>query len=1034
MAGPIRDSLREMHFASSDTAVAAISSAINSDATYRKIIDQSATELVTASRCRSHESGTLDSFLREFGLSNSEGIALMCLAEALLRVPDQATIDSLISEKVNEGNWGAHKNASDSKLVNASVWGLMLAGKVISAPTTSETLKHNWLAELSHRLTEPVVRLATLQAMKILGGQFVLGRNIPAALTRSASTDILCSFDMLGEGARTDADAERYFESYKQAINTVGQNNTASTVSDAHGISVKLSALHPRFLESQRDLCLPKLKEKVLALAELASHYGLGLSLDAEECSRLELTLDVFEWLCDQPSLAPWSGLGFVLQAYQKRGLEVAIWLSEQAMRRPQGVMVRLVKGAYWDSEIKIAQQKGLDDYPVFTNKTHTDLSYEACAATLFSCPQIYCQFATHNALTIAQILQITSDSDQRFELQKLHGMGDLLYAIVSERYPQVTVRTYAPVGQHEDLLPYLVRRLLENGANSSFINRFLNSELPVAALVEDPLARLTTPYGKDPTHIPIPRDIFSGSSPHWLAAKGADLDARPTATDFESASRLVSFHEHSMFAPNPSGADTICDVCCPTTGESIGNYAASTLADVDDAVTKAHRAFPDWSRLPVGERARLLQRVGDLLEENSVELTALIAHEAGRTLNDGLDEVREAADFCRYYAAQAEGLLGDALALPGVTGETNQLRYSAIGVWLCISPWNFPLAIFVGQIAANLAVGNTVVAKPAEQTPLVARFALRLFTQAGIEPDVLSVLYGDGPNVGTPLVDDIRVRGVSFTGSHATALTINRQLARRTGPITPFIAETGGINCMFVDSTALPEQVIDDVITSAFRSAGQRCSALRVLFLQREIADKTLTILEGAMHELIVGDPRRLVTDVGPVIDRRAKEAIDEHLVHLDKTATLRAITPVDHTKYTGHFIAPQVWEIDALADLTHEVFGPVLHVIRYDTNELPQIFSEVRASEFALTMGVHSRLRGLHDRIRDEALVGNLYINRDTVGAVVGSHPFGGHGASGTGPKAGGPNYLKRLVNEHTVTDNITALGGNTALFNLE
>ena len=1034
MAGPIRDGLRKMHFASSDTALAAISSAINNDATYRKRINRSATKLVTASRCRSHESGTLDSFLREFGLSNSEGIALMCLAEALLRVPDQTTIDSLISEKINEGNWGAHKNASDSKLVNASVWGLMLAGKIIGVPNTSETLKRNWLSELSHRLTEPVVRLATLQAMKILGGQFVLGQNIPAALTRSASADIRCSFDMLGEGARTHADAERYFESYKHAISTVGQSNTASTVSDAHGISVKLSALHPRFSESQRDLCLPKLKEKVLALAKLASHHGLGLSLDAEECSRLELTLDVFEWLCDQPSLASWSGLGFVLQAYQKRALEVAIWLTQQAKRRPQGVMVRLVKGAYWDTEIKIAQQKGLEDYPVFTNKIHSDLSYEACATTLFSCPRIYCQFATHNALTIAQILQFTSDSDHPFELQKLHGMGDLLYAVVSEQYPQVPVRTYAPVGQHEDLLPYLVRRLLENGANSSFVNRFLDSELPVAALVEDPLARLTTPNGKDPIQIPIPCHIFSNSSPHWRAAKGADLDARSTATEFEAASSRATLLGHSTFDFDASYEGPICDARCPTTGESIGSTAASTLADVDDAVTRAHLAFPHWSRRPVGERAGLLKRAGDLLEANTLELTALIAREAGRTLNDGLDEVREAVDFCRYYAAQAEVLLGEVQELPGVTGETNQLRYSARGVWLCISPWNFPLAIFVGQIAANLAVGNTVVAKPAEQTPLVARFALHLFTQAGIESDVLSVLYGDGPNVGTPLVDDTRVRGVSFTGSHATALMINRQLARRTGPITPFIAETGGINCMFVDSTALPEQVIDDVINSAFRSAGQRCSALRVLFLQREIADKMLAILEGAMHELIVGDPRQLATDVGPVIDRRAKKTIDEHLAHLDKTATLRAITPFDHTAYAGHFIAPQVWEINALADLTHEIFGPVLHVIRYDTDDLSRIFSDIRASECALTMGVHSRLRGLHERIRDEALVGNLYINRDTVGAVVGSHPFGGHGVSGTGPKAGGPNYLKRLVNEHTVTDNITALGGNTALFNLE
>ena len=1034
-----RQHIQTMHYAADNVVLPEIEAAIRAHARDRGDACNQAVALVKASRTRANESGTLDAFLREFGLSNAEGIALMCLAEALLRVPDDRTLDALISEKIREGNWGAHQNSSDSKLVNASVWGLMLAGRIVGAESASQAMPAQWLSTLTQRLGEPTVRHATRQAMKILGGQFVLGRDIQSALNRSAKERSLCSFDMLGEGARTSRDAERYFTEYENAIHAVGKCGSGLPLSQNHNVSVKLSALHPRFWESQRSDCLPILQEKILTLAKLAQHYNIGLSLDAEESSRLELTMDVFEWLCAQPSIENWSGLGFVLQAYQKRALQVAKWLGQLASVRKNGFMVRLVKGAYWDTEIKDAQQKGVEDYPVFISKHHTDLSYEACMHTLLACPSIYCQFATHNAITIAQLLTAANGLNRPFELQKLHGMGDLLYTLVREEHPSVQVRTYAPVGQHEDLLPYLVRRLLENGANSSFVNRFLDAKLPISELVVDPIELLS---GDAPTdqnrhsneNIPLPRQVFAGGESQWASAHGFDLDARPTAVAFETRRYdPIELTLVDTIDRTNSNSDKVAFSNSPTTGTPIGQYVNATPEAMDLAVMRAHETFATWSATEVTQRAALLNRVALLLEENTLRLTSLIAKEAGRTLNDGIDEVREAVDFCRYYAVQATSLMDSDIDLPSVTGETNRLTYSACGPWLCISPWNFPLAIFIGQIAANLAVGNTVIAKPAPQTPLIAQCACDLFREAGVPDGALNLVLGDGPDVGNRVLPNELIRGVSFTGSHQSALTINRQLASRDGAIVPFIAETGGINCMIVDSTALPEQVIDDVITSAFRSAGQRCSALRVLFIQTDVADKMIGLLAGALQELKVGDPHDLATDVGPVIDEVAKAKIDRYVARLETSATLVAKSPSVDPALSGYFVEPQAWEIGALGELEEEIFGPILHIIRFDAEDLDTIIDDIRRSEFALTMGVHSRLRGLHERFAKEHLVGNLYINRDTVGAVVGSNPFGGHGLSGTGPKAGGPNYLKRLVREHTVTDNVTALGGNTALFNL-
>ncbi len=1016
--------------------------ALRSDtATDRSAVRAEAIDWVERCRKQSDRAGTLDAFLQEFGLSNQEGIALMCLAESLLRVPDQATADRLIAEKIHEGDWAAHKGRSRSSFVNASVWGLMLTGKIVALEDEVTQDTNSWVRRLVSKVGEPVVRNAVQQSMRIMGGQFVLGRHIGEAIQRARKENTAgdrYAFDMLGEGARTMDDAVRYTESYAAAIDAIaGKVTAADGVIGADSISVKLSALHPRYQFAQRQRVMDELYPRLLGLAERAKAGGIGLSIDAEECDRLELSLDLFERLAREPSLEDWSGLGFVLQAYHKRSPAVARWLIALAADTERRLMVRLVKGAYWDGEIKRAQEQGLVDYPVYTRKPHTDVSYEACARILLSAPEeIYPQFATHNAYTVAMVRALAR-SEADYEFQRLHGMGHLLYEELLASYPQTRIRVYAPVGQHRDLLPYLVRRLLENGANSSFVNRFLDAETPADTLITDPLAE--TERSEELRHraIPKPRDLFAAQPLPWLNAEGRDLTDPADATPMLRAAAAAgqsAYHAAPIIDGQRlpgSGKSVFAPMDRDT---AIGTVLEAQRADVDRALTAAVQAQRGWDRVGVEHRANLLDRVAELMERDLDALVALIALDAGRTLEDGVDEVREAVDFCRYYAAQARALQGQPTELPGPTGERNVLSLHGRGVFACISPWNFPLAIFTGQIVAALVTGNAVIAKPAEQSPLVATRAVELMHEAGIPGGVLHLLPGEGATVGAALVNDPRIAGVVFTGGTDTGQAINRSLAARQGPIVPLIAETGGLNVMLVDATALPEQVVDDVIASSFRSAGQRCSALRVLYLQADIADNVLAMLKGAMQELVIGDPRDLATDVGPVIDDEARRGIEQHENRMRGEGKLVARCDVPAELNRGSFVAPQVWEIDSLKQLEREIFGPVLHVIRYSPADIDQVYADINASGYGLTLGVHSRIDHFAREVFAATRVGNTYINRNMVGAVVGVNPFGGEGLSGTGPKAGGPHYLHRFVSERTFTDNVVAKGGNATLFTLE
>ncbi len=1002
----------------------------------REALDR-AQALVERCRAAGHRAGTLDAFLLEFGLASDEGVTLLCLAEALLRIPDEPTADALIAEKVRSGDWGAHFGHSRSLFVNVSVWGLMLTGRLVTPPPDAQDNPQAWLRRLASRLGEPVLRAAVAQAMRILGGQYVLGRTLEEALRRGRSLAERpltgFSYDMLGEAARTYADAERYFEAYADAIDTLGRAQPSAEAEAAQGVSVKLSALHPRFEQRQRVRVLDELAPKLKTLALKAKQHGLQFTLDAEEAARLELNLDIFEGLAKDPDLADWPGLGFVLQAYQKRAPLVADWLVELAARTGHRFAVRLVKGAYWDAEIKRAQELGLSDYPVFTRKAHTDLCYEVCAARLLAAPEaIFPQFATHNAHTLSTVLQLARQTTS-FECQRLHGMGQLLYAELREA---VRLRVYAPVGSHRELLPYLVRRLLENGANSSFVNRFLDRQAPVHELVRDPLQSAITDGGAHHPKIPAPPSLYRHAGEERTNAKGCDLDD-PVELD-----GLISAMDEAQQRPHRAGpivagalrhANGIPAFSPADRRRQVGTVTPSTDSDIDAALECAAEAQPAWDERGGAERAAVLNRAGDLLESHCAALMGLIVAEAGRTVADALAEVREAVDFCRYYGLQAKRGFDGPKGLPGPTGEINQLSLHGRGTFLCISPWNFPLAIFVGQTSAALAAGNSVVAKPAEQTGLVAAAATRLLHEAGVPAGALHLLPGDGAQVGNALVRDSRVAGVAFTGSTATARTINRRLADRGGPITPLIAETGGQNAMLVDSTALPEQVVDDVIASAFHSAGQRCSALRILCLQEEIADEVLTMLAGAMQTLVIGDPLDPATDVGPVIDGGAVQALEAHVATLNRMARPVAACELPAECRHGTFFAPCAFEIDAVEQLRAEVFGPVLHVVRYPRRTLGALIEAINRTGYGLTLGVHSRMDGFADEAFAKALAGNVYVNRYLVGAVVGVIPFGGRGLSGTGPKAGGPHYLLRFAAERTRTDNAAAKGGNADLMNL-
>ncbi len=1041
----IRHSLRQMLHADEEKCIDNLLHATELTTGERNRLVDRARIFVQKSRAKSDSQGTMDYFLQEFDLSNKEGVALMCLAESLLRVPDGATADKLISEKISAGKWSDHKGHSKSTFVNASTWGLMLTGEFVDlgADVTGNT--DNWFRNFIKKAGEPVVRTAIMQAMRIMGGQYVLGRTIDEAIARGIKENAAgtrFSFDMLGEGARTLADADRYFEAYKKAILEIGSQNKEDNPYSANGISVKFSALHPRYEMSHHHIVMDIMTPRILELARLAKENSLGFTIDAEEADRLDISLDIFEMLARSSDLANWDGLGIVVQAYQKRAPYVIDWLKALGRELGRKFMVRLVKGAYWDSEIKHAQEMGLADYPVYTRKPSTDLSYQVCAERLMMARDVfYPQFATHNAYSVALVLELVNKWNigaDEFEFQRLHGMGHLLYDMVKENTESAfNIRVYAPVGAHKDLLPYLVRRLLENGANSSFVNRFMDNDVAVEELMQDTIKLVEEKSPRRHSMIPLPQDILSSS--------GLEKSPRKNASGFELTDPLEINNLKESLAqkrdweagPIVSGkmmTDNAEDVFSPTTGDVVGRVGIATEADMENALIAASGAQKAWNSIGGAARAGILNKAADIFEEKCHYFMGLIAEEAGRTLADGLSEVREAVDFLRYYAGQAEEKFENGVPLPGPTGERNELYLQGRGTFLCISPWNFPLAIFTGQVSAALAAGNAVIAKPAEQTPIVAAEAVKILHQAGVPVDILHLMTGDGATVGAKLVADERICGVAFTGSTDTAKIINRSLANREGAIVPLIAETGGQNVMIVDSTALPEQVVDDAISSAFQSAGQRCSALRVLYLQEDVANTIIPMLKGAMECLTLGNPLDLSTDVGPVIDQEARELLVTHAARMNSEATLihELETPTEYIK--GTFFGPRLYEISSLSELKKEVFGPILHVIRYKSSDLDKILQQIKDTGFGLTLGVHSRIEESAEYIFRNLDVGNTYVNRNIVGAVVGVQPFGGQGLSGTGPKAGGPRYLYRFATEKTLTINTVATGGNTELFAME
>jgi RHH-type proline utilization regulon transcriptional repressor/proline dehydrogenase/delta 1-pyrroline-5-carboxylate dehydrogenase len=958
-------------------------------------IDRTATRLIGAIRATDDRLGGVEDMLREFALSTKEGLALMVLAEALLRVPDARTADQFIEDKLGQGDFVHHETKSSAFLVNASAWALGMSARVIQPGETPQ----GTIGRLAKRLGVPAVRAATRQAMRLMGSHFVLGETIEAALERAGThSDRIprYSFDMLGEGARTADDAERYFKSYASAIDAIGRAAGEQPLPDRPGISVKLSALHPRFEAVSRARVMAELVPLLIELARQAKTHDLNFTVDAEEADRLELSLDVIAAAFNDASLAGWEGFGLAIQAYQKRAEAVIDYANDLARGLDRRMMVRLVKGAYWDTEIKRAQERGLDGYPVFTRKAMTDLNYGACARKLLSLrPCIFPQFATHNALTVATVLELAG-GDGGFEFQRLHGMGDALYEQLGEDHPELAWRTYAPVGSHRDLLAYLVRRLLENGANSSFVAVAADDSVSVETLLRRPAELIGSAGNARHPNIRLPRDLYQ---PDRVNSRGIEFGDRAALNGLVAA----------VAASKPHISE-ITDASAELAGK---------------AVIAARAGFRSWNQTSAETRASILERAASLLEQRAAHFIALLQREGGKTLDDSHSEVRETIDFCRYYAAEGRKLFGDGQLLPGPTGESNLLRLRGRGVMVAISPWNFPLAIFLGQVAAALMAGNSVVAKPAEQTPIVAAEAVRLLHESGVPEPALHLVPGDG-GIGAALVAHRDIAGVVFTGSTVVARSINRALAAKDGPIVPLIAETGGINAMIVDATALPEQVADDVVTSAFRSAGQRCSALRLLFVQDDVADRMIEVIAGAARELKVGDPGDPATHIGPVIDADAKQRLQAHIARVKKEFRVHFAGAAPD----GNYIAPHIFELSRAEDLTEEVFGPILHVVRYPADHLDRVLQSIDNSGYGLTLGIHSRIDDTIDAVVERLQVGNIYVNRNMIGAVVGVQPFGGHGLSGTGPKAGGPHYLARFATEQTVTVNTAAAGGNAAL----
>ncbi len=1035
VSDPLRRAMRLAYRSDEAAAVADILAVATLSAEASARISRRAYEFVAEARQRRFGKAGIDALLHEYALSTPEGVALMCLAEALLRIPDAGTVDRLIRDKLAPADWASHLGHSTSLLVNASTWALMLTGRLMGEPEAHGDLAHA-LRRVLARSGEPVVRQAVTSAIRILARQFVMGRSIAEALERAEPAErqgYRHSYDMLGEAARSSADAERYFAAYDAAIVAIGAAADRRDILAAPGISVKLSALHPRYEESQRQRVHEQLGPRLGALARRAREAGIGFTIDAEEAERLDLSLDLIAVLALDPALAGWDGLGLAVQAYQKRALSLIDWLAALARRGNRRLMLRLVKGAYWDSEIKRGQERGLDGYPVFTRKLATDVSYLACARRLLAAPDaFYPQFATHNAHTLAAVLELAGER-RDYEFQRLHGMGEALYEqVVGEDRLGRPCRVYAPVGGHEDLLAYLVRRLLENGANTSFVNRLVDERAPIAEIVADPVARLAALPNKPHPRIPLPRNLYGSERQN---ARGIDLS---------DPLRLVELGEAMTYAIEPwhaapiiGGSERLAAVR-PVLDPADRRREVGTVADartehLDEALARAAAAAPGWDHVAAGERAAHLERAAALMEERLPALMVLIVREGGRTIPDALSEVREAIDYCRYYALRARTEFGAAEGLPGPTGERNTLALHGRGVFACIAPWNFPLAIFTGQVAAALAAGNAVIAKPAEQTPLVAAAAVRLLHQAGIPGDVLALLPGDGAGVGAPLIADPRIAGVALTGSSETARAINRVLAERPGPIVPLIAETGGVNALIADSSALPEQLVADVITSAFNSAGQRCSALRVLFVQEDIAPRVVALLEGAMRELVIGDPGLIATDVGPVIDAEACASLARHAERMMRDGRLICALDLPRGTENGTFFAPRAFEIDRLDLVPGEVFGPILHVIRWRGDALDRVLDAIAGTAYGLTLGIHSRIDETVAHIHQRLATGNTYVNRNMIGAVVGVQPFGGQGLSGTGPKAGGPRYLHRFAVERSLSVDTTASGGNATLLSL-
>jgi RHH-type proline utilization regulon transcriptional repressor/proline dehydrogenase/delta 1-pyrroline-5-carboxylate dehydrogenase len=998
-------------------------------------IQRRAAELVAAVRRQQVSAGGIDAFMREYDLSSQEGVVLMCLAEALLRIPDAHTADRLIEDKLRDGRWEAHLGASGSLFVNASTWALMLAGRVLELDDRASHDLPGYMARLVARAGEPVVRQALRHAMRVLGRQFVMGRTIDEALGRAASPEqrgYLHSFDMLGEAALIAADAQRYFDIYLQAIEAVGRSQQPAGSPAAAGVSVKLSALHPRYEVAQAERVQTELGSRLLALARHAHASGIALTVDAEESERLELSLHLFAALAADPSLHGYQGLGLAVQAYQKRAIAVIDWVVALGRRTGRRIPVRLVKGAYWDAEVKRAQERGLPGYPVFTRKSSTDVSYLACARRMLQANgELYPMFATHNAHTVCAILEM-SGGRRDFEFQRLHGMGEELYREVLGSEP-VACRVYAPVGSHEELLPYLVRRLLENGANSSFVHRIVDARVPVESIVADPIAQVESLAHKPHPRIPLPRELFA---PRRMNSRGYNLADPATLALLESQMNAIpgAWTAGPISAGQPRPGVDERHVHNPADlSQPLGSTSDASDALLDAALAAAHAAQPGWDLRPASERAAILLRAADLFEHDAPVLVALCIREAGRTLADAIAELREAVDYLRYYAREAADTFGRPLRLAGPTGESNELWLEGRGVFACISPWNFPLAIFTGQIAAALAAGNTVLAKPAEQTTLTGARAVRLLLQAGVPGDVLHYLPGPGERVGARLVADPRVAGIAFTGSTQTAREIDRALSRRDGALAALIAETGGQNAMIADSSALPEQVVLDALSSAFNSAGQRCSALRVLCLQEEIAPRVLDLLAGAMDELVVGDPAKLQTDIGPVIDEDARGLLRQHVERMRAHGCAVRELALPAACDRGTFFPPTLIEISSLRLLEREVFGPVLHVVRYRAERLDAVIGDINATGYGLTLGIHSRIESQVQAIHRRCRVGNVYVNRNMIGAVVGVQPFGGRGLSGTGPKAGGPGYLHAFASERTVSVNTAAVGGNATLLSL-